>query len=295
MQAECSRPAASGLYASLTPPSVCCLLRGSVIRRFQPYAPSPRRKPERLFLLLLVAERGVFGEVLDFLLDHLALAIEEGGDRAAERWVGDPVRAVNRRRQIAALQFVGPLGAGLDPRQAALNRELDRLVIAAFEMQKAVFAVRSPIAAVDRVAAENVEGAGDVVGAAPRHDQHDLVRHALADQREEAARQIGRAPFPIGCAEIEAEERIPGPLGQVAAGQQLDFDAAGQRLAPLLLDRLALARIERGQIVVEIAVALVCPMELLADPLQEAGFGKGREILVAREIDMQRGELVSAR
>src|SRR6266567_6378501 len=55
-----------------------------------------------LLLLLLMAERRVLGEVLDLPLDHLALAIEERGDRAAERRVGDPVRAVDRRRQIAA-------------------------------------------------------------------------------------------------------------------------------------------------------------------------------------------------
>ena len=116
-------------------------------------------------LLVLMAERREFGEVLDLLLDHLALAGEERGDGAAETRVGDPVGAVDRHRQVAALQFVRPLRAGLDPLQAALDGELDRPVIAALEMQEAVFAVRPPVAAVDRVAAENVEGAGDVVGA----------------------------------------------------------------------------------------------------------------------------------
>src|SRR5260221_8522706 len=110
----------------------------------------PERRIE-LFALLVVPEGGVFGEMLDLLLDHLALAVEEGGDRAAEPGIGYPVRAVDRRRQIAALQFVRPLGAGLDPLQATVNRKLDCLVIAAFEMQEAVFAVRPPIAAVDRV------------------------------------------------------------------------------------------------------------------------------------------------
>ena len=76
--------------------------------------------------------------------------------------IGDPMRAVGRHRQIAALHFVRPLRAGLDPLQAALDRELDRAVIAALEMEERVFAVAAPIAAIDRVAAEDVEGAGDV-------------------------------------------------------------------------------------------------------------------------------------
>ena len=204
------------------------------------------KRPRRRLLCSIpapgrVAERREFGELLDLVLDHLALAIEKGGDGAAETGVGDPVRAVGRHRQIAALQFVRPLRAGLDPLQPALDREFDRLVIAAFEMQKAVFAVGAPVAAVDRVASEDVERAGDVVLAAPRHEQHDFVGHALAEHREKPPGQIGRAPFAVGRPEIEAIERVPGPLGQVRPGQHVDLDAAGQRLAPLLLDRLALS------------------------------------------------------
>ena len=122
---------------------------------------------------------------------------------------------VGRHRQIAALQFMRPLRPGLDPLQPAPNREFDRLVVAAFEMQKAVFAVGAPVAAIDRVASQNIKRAGDVILAAPRHEQHDLVRHALAEHREKPPRQIGRAPFAVRRAEIEAVKRVPGPLGQV--------------------------------------------------------------------------------
>src|SRR5947209_19236071 len=104
-----------------------------------------------------MAERREFGEMLDLLRDHLALAGEERGDGAAEARIGDPMRAIGRYRQIAALQFVRALRAGLDPLQPMIDRELDRPVIAAFEMQKAVFAVGAPVAAIDRLAAKNVE------------------------------------------------------------------------------------------------------------------------------------------
>src|SRR5438270_8426370 len=121
------------------------------------------------------------------------------------------------------------------------DRELDRTVIAALEMEEAVLAVGAPIAAVDRVTAEDVESAGDVVAATLCHDQHDLIGHALADQREEAPVQIGRAPLPVGGREIEPVEGVPDLLGEIRAAQHLDSDSAiGERLAPLFLHRLAL-------------------------------------------------------
>src|SRR5947207_11835149 len=85
-------------------------------------------------LLVLVAKRREFGEVLDLLRHHLTLAGEKGGHGAAEARVRDPMRAVGRHRQVAALQLVRPLRPGLDPLEAAADGKLDRLVIAAFEM-----------------------------------------------------------------------------------------------------------------------------------------------------------------
>src|SRR5947209_549747 len=98
-------------------------------------------------------ERRELGEVLDLLGDHLALAGQEGGDGAAEAWVRDPMRAVGRHRQIATLQFVRPLRAGLDPLQTPRDGEFNRLVIAALEVEKPIFPVSAPIPAVDRVPA----------------------------------------------------------------------------------------------------------------------------------------------
>src|SRR5205823_13277016 len=64
---------------------------------------------------VFVAERRELGQLLDLLRHHLAFAREKGGDRTPERRIGDPVRAVGRHREIAALQFVRALRAGLDP------------------------------------------------------------------------------------------------------------------------------------------------------------------------------------
>ena len=75
---------------------------------------------------------------------------------------GNPASTVGGHRQIAALDLVRALRTGLDALQSAGDRELDRLVIAALEMKEFVIAVAAPIAAVDRILAEQVERAGDV-------------------------------------------------------------------------------------------------------------------------------------
>ena len=54
-------------------------------------------------------------------------------------------------------------------------------------MEEFVIAVAAPIAAVDRIFAEQVERTGNVIGAAPGHEEDDLFRHPLADHREKAA------------------------------------------------------------------------------------------------------------
>src|SRR5258707_13119934 len=101
------------------------------------------------------------------------------------------------------------LCACLDPLQPAPDREVDCLVITALEVEEFVISITTPVAPVDRVLAEQVEGAGHVGGAAAGHDEHDLFRHSLADHREEAAIEVSRSPFAVRGGEIEFEECIP--------------------------------------------------------------------------------------
>jgi hypothetical protein len=84
------------------------------------------------------------------LAGHLeAILGEEALDRIPEAGVADPVRAVGRDRRVAALELVGALGAGLDPGEAALDRELDRLVVAGLEVEKLELLPAAPDPAVD--------------------------------------------------------------------------------------------------------------------------------------------------
>ncbi len=59
-------------------------------------------------------------------------------------------------------------------------------------------------------------------------------------------------------------------LGDRGAGQMLDGDVVCQRILALALDRLALARGEVAEKGIEIVIALIEEMELLAGALQES-------------------------
>ena len=110
---------------------------------------------------------------------------------------------------------------------------------------------RAPVAAEQRVGADEIDGAGDPAAVALGHHQQHVLGHGLADQRKERAGEIRPAPFARAGLHVEFEERVPRILGDVAAGQRVDGDAVRQRVAPLALDRLAMARIERGEEIVE--------------------------------------------
>jgi alanine-alpha-ketoisovalerate/valine-pyruvate aminotransferase len=88
------------------------------------------------------------------LARHLdALLGEEALDRGAKARIADPVRAVGGRRLLAALQLVRALRAHLDARETALNRELDRLIVAIVW-----FDVHGPISAAELSATLKEEG-----------------------------------------------------------------------------------------------------------------------------------------
>src|SRR5215831_9096392 len=100
-------------------------------------------------------------------------------------------------------------------------------------MEEFVIAVAAPITAVDRVGSEQVERASDIIGAAARQHEHDLLGHSLADHRKEAAVEVGGAPFAVGGRKIEFKERVPVSRLEVGTGQHLDVEPSDEGLAPL--------------------------------------------------------------
>jgi len=130
------------------------------------------------------------------------------------------------------------LGARLDPRQAVRDGEVDGLIIAELEMEEGDLLQRPPLAAVEGVAADEVQGPSDGRLVPEGHDQGDTVGHGRAVAGEEVARQIRPAPLAVAGVHVEVEEGVPTGLGQVGAGQDADVEP-GLRLAPFAPDGLA--------------------------------------------------------
>src|ERR1700732_3973740 len=117
------------------------------------------------------AERPGFAQLASGLGDIGALALEIIRDRAAQIGIGNVMRGVGGLRQVAARDLVLALRAGLDRFEAALDGEIDRLVVADLEMQKRVMLDRAPVAAEQRVRSDEVDGAGDPAIGGPGHYQ----------------------------------------------------------------------------------------------------------------------------
>src|SRR5690242_8925117 len=118
-----------------------------------------------------LAERAELGELAAGFGDIGALALEVIGDRAAEVGIGNVMRGVGGVRQISARELVLALRAGFDDLKLALDREIDGLVVANLEMQEVVVLDRTPVAAEQRVRADEIDRARDPAAIALGHHQ----------------------------------------------------------------------------------------------------------------------------
>ena len=87
-------------------------------------------------------------------------------------------------RQVAARELVLALGASFDPPQAVRDRVVDRLIVADLEMQKRVMLDRAPVAAIERIGADEINRARDRAPGAARHHEEHAVGHCRADDRK---------------------------------------------------------------------------------------------------------------
>src|SRR5688572_13066964 len=99
----------------------------------------------------------MFAQLVDVAGDALAFALEVVLDGAREARVGEPVGGKRLDRHQSAEDLVLSLRAALEDLQAAADRVLDRLVVAALEMQQRHVLERAPIAAVEGLAVEQEE------------------------------------------------------------------------------------------------------------------------------------------
>src|SRR5258708_2732721 len=139
----------------------------------------------------LAAERRQIGELVHLVLDGDALPLHEIGHGSGATGIANPMGAVRCAREIAAAYLVGPLRAGFHPPQSPCDGEVDGAVVARLEMQEREIAEAAPVAAIERVAADEIERAGDEALLLLAHHEDDLLRHAPADEVEERAVEIG--------------------------------------------------------------------------------------------------------
>src|SRR5262245_5045570 len=238
-----------------------------------------------------LAERCRLRELLARGGDIGALALEKILDCAPQGGIDDVVRGIGRDRQVAARDLVLALGAGLDAAKLVLDGVLDRLVIAQLEMQERMVLDRAPMAAEQRVGADEINGAGDEAAVALGHHQQDAVGHLFPDQRIELPREVGAPPFARAGLHVKLEERVPHALGEVGAGEPMHADAGGERILALAPDGLALTRGERRQERVERVVAGILPVELLVGALEEAAAPEQLPFRLGREGDVHRGRM----
>src|SRR3954452_14629676 len=136
---------------------------------------------ERSGLVAALAKRSGVAELAADLGHISAFAFEVIGNRAAQIGVGDVMGGVGGLRQVSARQLVLALRAGLDHPQAALDREINRLVIADLEMQERMMLDRAPIAAEQRIGADKIDRARDPATVPLGHYQQHVLAHGLAD------------------------------------------------------------------------------------------------------------------
>ncbi len=206
--------------------------------------------------------------------------------RAAEARIGDVMRGIRCLRQVAAGDLVLALRAGLDPLQAVADRVIDRLIITHLEVQERMVLDRAPVAPEQRLRADEIDGPRDPASLALRHHQQHVVAHGLADQRIEFSIEIGAAPFARPGLHVELEIGVPGILGDGVAGELVNGDAVGQRIAAFAADGLAVPRGQCREKILECRVAVIVPVELLVGSLQESRFGEAGPFLLPREGDV---------
>src|SRR3546814_20137946 len=95
--------------------------------------------------------------------------------------MGNIMRRVGGDGKIAAGELVFALRAGLDAPKPVCQRDIDRLMVVDLEMQEGMTLDAAPVAAVERIGADAVDGAGDIASVALRPHRTGVFCDALAE------------------------------------------------------------------------------------------------------------------
>ncbi len=155
--------------------------------------------------------------------------------------------------------------------KARLDAVFDALVIAGLEVQAVELVARTPVAAIERVGADEEDRRGHDLLALAGELEHQRIAHRRDGAIEERARQVGLvAVAQEGVGVQNPSPRRVRPASMSLRRRGLEPDALFGHAAPFALRLLALVRRERGEEVVEAAIAAIAPVELAVAAQQPA-------------------------
>ena len=196
-------------------------------------------------------------------------------------------------RLEAAAYLVFALRARLEAIEALLDAELDALVVAGLEMQAVEVFSASPIATVQRIAANKEHSHSDnLIPVLGKLEQQRLT-HRAGDFEKRFGRQIR---FVAASQEGDAVQ-LPGRedlLGtRLAATARLEGDAGLGDPSPLATRFLAFVCGEAAEEVLEVGVAAVTPVELAIATHQPFGIAlEQTAVCLGWKENVGRGELL---
>src|SRR5262245_66259454 len=98
-------------------------------------------------------------------------------------------------REITAGQLVLTLCTGLNSLEPVRDRIVNCLIVTQLKVQKGVMLGRTPISAIKRIGANEIDRARNPSSGPARHHHQNAVAHFLAYYGEELAGMVGTAPF----------------------------------------------------------------------------------------------------
>ena len=197
-------------------------------------------------------------------------------------------------RQVAARELVLALGAGLDARELVRDRVLDGLIVAELEMQERVMLDRAPVAAVERVAADEID-ARRRSSARRAWPSPAGCGRALSRRSARRTRASDRAG-PICASRSPCRSRRRRPRRSSVRSEPVSHATSMPGSSASLRSRRIVLRLRddsAAQEIVEGRVAVILPVELLVGALQEAVLAEQAPFGLGQEGDVHRRHLVA--
>jgi hypothetical protein len=153
-----------------------------------------------------------------------------------------------------------------------------------------VLFVAAPVAAVERIAAPEEHRHGERFTLTVRAFQYQRIAHGSGQGAKTFTIEIGLIAIAQESIAMQVEGFVDGLRGDPGARQRVECDAVLEHAAPLAFGFLAFVGGEAFQVVVEVPITLVVPVELNITPWEPLRRFEGGAVLLADEQAMHRGK-----